>query len=274
MITGNSNSDGNGNRSGVGAAGTQSSIRSPHSLFISDLHLCEERPHINEMFYRFTRDIAPAAEALYILGDLFEYWVGDDDVDDPLAASVAAALKQISARGVAVYLMLGNRDVMMGEDYARRCGAELIPDPTVVDLYGTRTLLMHGDTLCTDDTEYQKFRQYIHDPRTQAQLRALPLAARHEKARSARSQSETHKANQAMEIMDVNAYAVAEAFQKHAVTRMIHGHTHRPAQHAINSAKGTWMRWVLADWGATCRYLICDSGSNLSFGAVPNGADT
>ena len=245
-----------------------------HTLFISDLHLCEERPHINEMFFRFTRNVAPGAEALYILGDLFEYWVGDDDIDNKLASSVSDALMALSKNGVAVYLMQGNRDVVLGHDYARRCGGTLIPDPTVIDLYGTRTLLMHGDTLCTDDLEYQKYRAYIRDPRIQAQLLALPLAVRHEQARSIRTQSEAHKSTKAAQIMDVNADAVAEVFQRHAVRQMIHGHTHRAARHTADSAKGMLVRWVLPDWGASCGYLTARLGADLSQKWLPSGAIT
>lgn len=227
-----------------------------HTLFISDLHLCEERPHINEIFFRFTRDIAPKAEALYILGDLFEYWVGDDDIDNKLAASVADALMALSKNGVAVYLMQGNRDVVLGHEYAKRCGGTLIPDPTVIDLYGTRTLLMHGDTLCTDDVEYQKYRAYIRDPRVQAQLLALPLTARHAKAREIRAQSEASKSAKDLEIMDVADAAVCSAFREHHVTRLIHGHTHRPARHNVTVDGNPCDRWVLQDWYANGGYLL------------------
>ena len=230
-----------------------------HTLFISDLHLYAERPHTSELFFRFAREIAPHAEALYILGDLFEYWVGDDDINDALAASVAEALSGLSQNGVAVYLMQGNRDVLMGEAYAARCGATLLPDPTVIDLYGTRTLLMHGDTLCTDDVEYQKFRAYIRDPKVQAQLLSLPLAVRHAKARDIRSQSESSKSSKSMEIMDVNSDAVIAALTRHDVSQMIHGHTHRPAKHEVRGESLHAVRWVLPDWGDSGGFLTVDN---------------
>src|SRR5688572_23708511 len=162
----------------------------PHTLLISDLHLAAERPQPNQQFFDFLQHTAPAAEALYILGDLFEYWVGDDDTGDALNAGVAAALLQLAKNGVRVYFMHGNRDVLVGKAFAERAGAQLIADPTLIDLYGTRTLLMHGDTLCTDDVEYQKFRAYARNPQTQAQFLQLPLTARHQQMRGMRAQSE------------------------------------------------------------------------------------
>ena len=140
-----------------------------HSIFISDLHLCADRPHINQQFFEFLQRIAPQAEALYILGDLFEYWVGDDDLADPLNASVADALRRLSEKGVALHLMHGNRDLLLGQEFTRRSDARLIADPVLLDLYGTRTLVMHGDTLCTDDVERltgrkaRSVRQMIED---------------------------------------------------------------------------------------------------------------
>src|SRR5262245_29070249 len=149
-----------------------------HSIFISDLHLSPERPRIVETFFAFLAETAAHAECLYVLGDLFEYWVGDDDLDDSFNASIAAALAALAARGVVVSLMQGNRDVLLGTGFAARCGARLLDDPTLVDLYGTRTLLMHGDTLCTDDIEYQKFRAYAHDPGEQRRFLTQPLEER------------------------------------------------------------------------------------------------
>ena len=225
------------------------------SCFISDLHLCDERPRINDIFIDFVERVAPQAEALYILGDLFEYWIGDDDVNNALAARVAESLAALSSSGVKVFLMQGNRDVVMGEAYARRCGATLIPDPTVIDLYGTRTLLMHGDTLCTGDIEYQKFRAYIRNPQTQAKLLAQPLATRHAQAQAIRAQSESSKIGKAEEIMDVSISAVHDALQLHQTPRLIHGHTHRPMRHQHVVQGLTHERWVLGSWYEAGSYL-------------------
>ena len=148
---------------------------STHSIFISDLHLSPERPQINQVFFAFAAGIAARAETLYVLGDLFEYWVGDDDLADPFNASVADAFAALSGKGVRVRMMQGNRDVLLGEAFARRCGADLMDDPTLLDLHGVRTLVMHGDTLCTDDVEYQKFRVYARDPGNQSRFLAQPF---------------------------------------------------------------------------------------------------
>ena len=230
-----------------------------HTLFISDLHLAAERPHINEQFFTFIRDVAPAAEALYILGDLFEYWIGDDDREEPLNDAVAAAIKALATRGTRVHLMHGNRDVLIGTDFVSRCGASMLADATVVELHGTRTLLMHGDTLCTDDVEYQKFRVYAHDAQNQRRFLAQPLAARREQMRGMRAQSEQVKKEKPDDIMDVSPAAVEEALRSHGYPRLIHGHTHRPARHAHAVDGRACERWVLADWYARGSYLRCDA---------------
>jgi len=228
------------------------------TLFISDLHLTAERPHINQQFFDFLQQVAPAAQALYVLGDLFEYWVGDDDTEDALNTEVAAALSQLSRRGVPVYFMHGNRDVLIGEAFAARSGASLIADPTVIDLHGTRTLLMHGDTLCTDDIEYQKFRAYAHNPQTQLQFLQLPLAVRHQQMRGMRAQSEASKSNKAADIMDVSPATVEQVLREHGYPRLIHGHTHRPARHVHTVDGHNCERWVLGDWYQRGSYLRCD----------------
>jgi len=231
-----------------------------HTLFISDLHLCAERPHINRQFFDFVALTAVGADALYILGDLFEYWVGDDDADDDLNARVAASLKALAKRSVAVFLMQGNRDVLLGAAYAERCGAKLLNDPTLIDLHDTRTLLMHGDTLCTDDIEYQKFRAYAHDPQTQRNFMAQPLAARHQQIRAMRAQSETSKRLKHEAIMDVSLSAVESVLRKHGYPRLIHGHTHRPARHEHRVDSHRCERWVLGDWYERGSYLRCSAG--------------
>jgi UDP-2,3-diacylglucosamine hydrolase len=230
-----------------------------HSLFISDMHLAAERPQITEQFLHFTRDIAVHAAALYILGDIFEYWVGDDDRDDPLDAAVAGALAPLAAGGVPVFLMQGNRDVLMGNAFAQRCGATLLQDPLLIDLHGTATLLTHGDALCTDDADYQRFRDYARDPANQAQFLAQPLAARHEQMRGMRAQSVASKQQKTETIMDVAKTAVEDLLRRHGYPRLIHGHTHRPARHTHVVDGHTCERWVLNDWYERGGYLRCDA---------------
>ncbi len=231
-----------------------------HTLFISDLHLSADRPHINRQFFDFIERVATQAEALYILGDLFECWVGDDDLADPLNAAVADAFRHLSDQGTAVYFMHGNRDPLIGPAFARRCGAQLIPDPTLLDLYGTRTLLMHGDTLCTDDTEYQKFRAYARDPGNQAKFLAQPLAVRKQQMLGMRAQSEQDKQSKAEAIMDVTPATVVRVLRDHGCPpRLIHGHTHRPAHHVHVVDGHHCGRWVLNDWYERGGYLRCDA---------------
>ena len=225
------------------------------SLFISDLHLCRERPEINALFFRFLRDRVPGADALYILGDLFEYWAGDDDLAEPLHTEIAAALGEVSTSGVRIFFMHGNRDFLVGQEFARVTGATLLEDPTVVDLYGAPTLLMHGDTLCTDDVKYQAFRAQIRDPAWQRDFLAKPLAVRKAMIESVREQSAREVKEKPPEIMDVNLDAVADAFRRCGCPRMIHGHTHRPAQHIHELDGRSCQRWVLTDWYDRGGYL-------------------
>ncbi len=225
------------------------------TLFISDLHLCREWPETNDLFFRFLRDRVPGSDALYILGDLFEYWAGDDDLGEPLHAEIAAALKQVSGGGIPVYFMHGNRDFLVGHEFARVTGAKLLEDPTVVDLHGTPTLLMHGDTLCTDDVKYQAFRAQVRDPAWQKDFLAKPLAARKAIIEDVREQSQREMKEKPPEIMDVNLSAVADAFRSHGYPRMIHGHTHRPAHHLHEVDGRVCERWVLTDWYDRGGYL-------------------
>jgi UDP-2,3-diacylglucosamine hydrolase len=193
------------------------------------------------------------------LGDLFEYWAGDDDLDEPLHRHVADGLRGLAERGVRIYLMHGNRDLLMGEALARACGAELLPDPTLVDLYSQPTLLSHGDALCTDDAEYQAFRIQVRNPAWQAQFLAQPLAQRKAFIEQVRAQSEANKQQKTLEIMDVNADAVAALLRTHGYPRLIHGHTHRPARHVLPLDDRVCERWVLSDWGAQGHALRCDA---------------
>lgn len=222
------------------------------TLFIADLHLDESRPEVTDLFLRFLHDEARGASALYVLGDLFEAWVGDDDPSD-VGATVAAGLRAVADAGTPVAFMHGNRDFLLGGDYARRAGMRLLTDPTVVDLDGRPALLMHGDLLCTADTGYQAFRAQTRDPRWQARFLAQPLAARLAFARQAREQSRSHQAALqgagTMEtITDVTPAAVEDAFRTHGVDLLIHGHTHRPAVHGLDVDGRARQRVVLGDW--------------------------
>lgn len=230
-----------------------------HSFFISDLHLAPERAGIADSFFRFVEGPAAQAEALYVLGDLFEYWIGDDDFTDSFNASIADALAALSRRGVAVRLMQGNRDVLMGEGFAARCGATLMADPALLDLYGTRTLLMHGDTLCTDDIEYMKWRAKARNPEFQARFLAQPIPERKRLILGMRQKSEEHKQGQAPAIMDVAAQTVDRVFRESGYPRMIHGHTHRPARHVHVVDGRECERWVLNAWYERGGYLRCDA---------------
>lgn len=225
------------------------------TLFISDLHLQDSRPEIQKWFLAFLNGAARQAEALYILGDLFEYWIGDDALS-PLAAEMAVETSRLSAVGVACFFIHGNRDFLLGKDYAQRAGLRLLPEETVIDLYGRPTLLLHGDTLCTDDLEYQAFRRQARDPAWQAAALAQSVEERLRMAKAARDASMKHTGSVAMEIMDVNESAVQAAFRRHGVNRMIHGHTHRPAFHRCELADGAvGERIVLADWHGGGSYL-------------------
>lgn len=218
-----------------------------HTLFISDLHLDDARPHIVADFERFCAGEAPHADALYVLGDLFEAYIGDDD-DAALNARVAVALRGVADAGVPVSYIAGNRDFLLGGAYADRCGMQILADGTTVDLYGTPTLLLHGDVLCTDDAAYLAFRRQVRDPAWQAAFLAQPLAARRAFAAQARDASRTHTARTDMAIMDVNQAAVEAALRDTGVTRMIHGHTHRPAIHDFTLDGKPAQRIVLGDW--------------------------
>lgn len=222
------------------------------TLFISDLHLDERSPRLTQGFLDFLERHKGACERLFILGDLFEAWIGDDD-DNELSRTVAAALADFAESGAAVALMHGNRDFLLGEDYAARCNARLMQDSEIVESAGERFLLMHGDSLCTDDTDYQAFRAQVRQPAWQAQFLSQSLEARQAFAAQARAQSQSATAGKAQEIMDVNQAAVSECFERFEVTRLIHGHTHRPAIHALTTAgtQDSCERIVLGDWGDT-----------------------
>lgn len=233
------------------------------TFFISDLHLDPARPQITALFQDFLHGEARTAEALYILGDLFEAWIGDDD-PNPHHAEVIAGLHELAASGVPLYFMHGNRDFLIGGDFAHRAGCTLLPDPTLIDLYGTPALLLHGDTLCTDDLAYQEFRRMVRDPVWQREFLAQPLAARQAFADRARATSQNETRQKAETIMDVNPDAVTAAMRRHRTLLMIHGHTHRPAVHEFSVEEQPATRIVLGDWYEQGSILRCtDEGQWL-----------
>ena len=241
-----------------------------HTLFISDLHLDPARAAITELFLAFLRTTAPRAEALYILGDLFEAWIGDDAAD-AAHRPVIEGLRALSAGGTPVYLMHGNRDFLMGARFEQMSGARLLPDPSVIDLYSQPTLLMHGDTLCTDDVDYQQFRARVRGERWQREFLALPPARRAEIAHRLRVASQEYTRGKKPEIMDVNPQAVERALREHRVLRLIHGHTHRPAVHTLPLDGRTATRIVLGDWYEQGSVLHCDAaGCRLSSLPLPD----
>lgn len=215
------------------------------TLFISDLHLDASRPEITRLFLAFLEGEAAEADALYILGDLFEAWIGDD-ASDALGDEVADALARLRARGVPCFYLHGNRDFLLGDAYARRARMTLLPDPSLVQIGGETVLLMHGDTLCTDDAPYQAFRTQTRDPKWQRAFLARPIAERQQFAAQARAESQRYTKSLADAITDVNADSVSSALSAHRVETLIHGHTHRPAIHVLGSANAR--RIVLGDW--------------------------
>lgn len=220
------------------------------TLFISDLHLDGSHPDITEQFLEFLRGEARNARALYILGDLFEAWIGDDDPDAD-KQRVVRALRDVTAGGVRCFIMHGNRDFLLGKRFCAETGSRLLADGTIVDLYGRRVLLMHGDTLCTDDPAYQRLRRIVRNPLVKLFLRNLSLRQRQRLAAKMRAGSKAHidaMDKAAPDIMDVNQQAVVQAFRQHHVDCMVHGHTHRPAVHEVDIDGHKATRIVLGDW--------------------------
>jgi UDP-2,3-diacylglucosamine hydrolase len=232
----------------------------PHTLFISDLHLSESESQITRLFLKFTRTIAPDTDSLYILGDLFEYWAGDDDLGTPFHQQILGAIREVSEQGTAVFIMHGNRDFLMDAELALACKANILPDASLIDLYGTPTLLSHGDALCTDDVQYQAFRKQVRESAWRAHFLSQPLVQRKAQIEQLRKMSEDQKQNKSMEIMDVNLDAVAELFRAYHYPRIIHGHTHRQKHHQHEVDGRSCHRWVLGDWHATGNALRCDAG--------------
>lgn len=217
------------------------------TIFISDLHLHESRPHITRAFFHFLHSKARHAAALYILGDFFDAWIGDDD-DAELPNIVAIELQGLAQHGTAIYFQHGNRDFLLGQSYAHKALMTLLPEQTVIDLYGTPTLLLHGDTLCTADTEYQQFRSMVRSNQWQQQILSQPLSARRALAAQLREKSQSMNSMKAEDIMDVTPAEVISQMTQANVTRLIHGHTHRPAIHALEINGQPAERIVLGDW--------------------------
>ena len=217
------------------------------TLFVSDLHLEASQPAIGEQFLNFLSSEAREAEALYILGDLFEVWLGDDD-PNPYYADMKLALRELTDTGVPTYFMHGNRDFTIGVEFAAETGMTIMQDPTVVDLYGVNVLLAHGDALCTDDIQYQQIRAMTRNPEWQAMMLAKTIEERIAFAIQAREESKARGESMSDEIMDVNQDAVVAALCEHGVDTMLHGHTHRPAVHEVDLGDRTATRIVLGDW--------------------------
>ena len=230
------------------------------TLFISDLHLHETRPQITRAFFHFLHTQAAGAEKLYILGDFFDAWVGDDD-DNALNAEVAAELKQLSNTGTQIFLMHGNRDFLLGEKYAAQAGAQLVAEGSVIDLYGCPTLLLHGDDLCIDDKDYIAFRQQVRSPQWQQHILAQPLATRRALAAQLREKSQAMNSLKAEDIMDVSQAEVTRVMENAGVTRLIHGHTHRPARHVLNINEKAAERIVLGDWHDLGWAIVADKNN-------------
>ena len=238
------------------------------TLFISDLHLEESRPDITRAFLSFLEQQAAGVESLYILGDFFEAWIGDDE-RTPLQEQVAGALRQLSDSGTRLFLMHGNRDFLIGDDFCARAGATLLDDPTVIDLYGTPTLLMHGDSLCTADVEYQKFRANMRNPQWQQMILQRPLKERQQMARQLREISMAKNQGKEEFIMDVTPEEVVKDMERHQVQRLIHGHTHRPAVHELTANGQPARRIVLGDWDQNVWWLEAHPGEEPALKKQP-----
>ncbi len=221
------------------------------AAFVSDVHLSAGDPATLDLFERFIARLGSLAPAvLFILGDLFEYWAGDDDGDAALHQYVASLLHAQASDGLALYFIAGNRDFLLGADYAQRCSMTLLPDDTCIEVGGREIIISHGDALCTDDSAYQEFRARVRSTDWQADFLARPLAERLALIGAMRDASESAKRNKAENIMDVNAQAVAALFESGDADLLIHGHTHRPARHGLLIAGRHCQRWVLPDWSA------------------------
>ena len=234
----------------------------PGTLFISDLHLDPERPAVTELFLELLGSRARNADALYILGDLFEAWIGDDD-HSPMNQAVCKGLNDCASAGTQVFIMHGNRDFLLGGQFAEASNCTLLDDPALIDLYGTATLLMHGDMLCTDDAGYMSFRKMVRNPQWQRELLSKSLEERQLIASDMRSKSREQTGGKPESIMDVNDQAVRDVMSRYEVCRLIHGHTHRPAVHDLMLAGKPAQRIVLGDWYDQGSVLECSASGCL-----------
>ena len=233
------------------------------AYFISDLHLSPARAAVNQAFVDFTARVPEGGDTLYVLGDLFDYWAGDDDLNTPLGRTVAAALAAARSRGVALYFLPGNRDFLIGAAFCEAARLTLLADNTAFDLHGARTVLLHGDTLCTDDRAYQQFRAQVRSRAWCDAFLARPAPERRAEIEALRARSETEKASKPDAIMDVNAVTVQHLFHESNATRMIHGHTHRPAVHDYLMFGQPRVRWVLPAWDQLAGYLRTDERGDV-----------
>lgn len=229
------------------------------TLLVSDLHLHPSRPETARLFSGFLTGPAADAKALYILGDLFDAWAGDDDLADPFNAGICTTLKACAQAGTRLFFLPGNRDFLAGDGFTDAAGVTPIADETVVDIGGVPTLLLHGDTLCTDDREYASFRDQVRSEAWRRDFLARPLAGRKAEIETLRHRSEQEKRGKPLALMDASEAAVREAFRRHGVTRMIHGHTHRQARHEHDVDGRACIRWVLGEWDASGSALACDA---------------
>jgi len=218
------------------------------ALFISDLHLSQSQPRTTQVFFNFLQQRASQVRELYILGDLFEYWAGDDDLDNPYNKSVADALRALSDTDVKIFWIAGNRDFLVDTAFAHATGATLLPDPFIASIGGHRITLAHGDAQCTDDTAYMAFRQQVRQAQWQETFLSLPLSQRKSIIAGLRNDSHQAKSTKSDDIMDVNALAIDDLFDATGTALMIHGHTHRPARHEYSSGGRQRVRYVLPDW--------------------------
>lgn len=217
-------------------------------IFISDLHLSENTPELTDIFLQFAEHLPKEVEAIYILGDLFNVWIGDDAVT-PHTQRILQALRNIADRGIALYVLPGNRDFLLGTAFANAAHAQLLPDPTVIDCYGQKVLLMHGDSLCTDDKKYQHFRRIVRHPWLKKCYLALPLSWRRKIAARLRQKSREYQQNTPKDKLDVNQQALCAAAKHHGVEVVIHGHTHQPTIQWLQTESLSFQRIVLSDWG-------------------------
>lgn len=238
-----------------------------NTLFISDLHLQAAAPKVAAAFMRFLKTDALQADALYILGDFFEMWLGDDD-DTPFHREIKAALKALSDQHVPIYIMRGNRDFLLGQRFMRDVGAQLLPDPTVMSLYGKDILLTHGDRLCTDDLAHQRFLKFAYNRPLRWLFLHLPLVLRYWAGNYSRKISQQRNKTLSMDIMDVNQQAVVDQFKRFGIDLMIHGHTHRPNVHAVQVDEKLAQRVVLGAWDMRPCVLIYDASGQFELQAI------